>query len=144
MPYPSITVRKLLLDNPEFVELLNGGTVSTRDVPDPLVKPHVTVAVVGMSGNDPMLRKPMVQVTPWVPDTDVSGSDEDPDVTAWNIAATAGHVLGRKRNVVVDDDTAMSIEWIDGPVSLYDTKRGKDRVLYYAPVRFVCALRHRY
>lgn len=144
MPYPSITVRKLLLASPEFVELLRGGTVSTRDVPDPLTKPHVTVAVVGMGGEDPMLRKPMVQVTPWVPDTDVSGSEEDPDVTAWNLAATAGHVLGRKRNVVVDDDTAMSIEWVDGPISLYDTKRGKDRVLYYAPVRFVCALRHRY
>lgn len=144
MPYPSITVRKLLMEDPEFVELLHGGTVSTRDVPDPLTKPHLTIAVVGMSGDDPMLRKPMVQVTPWVPDTDVSGLDEDPDVTAWNIAATAGHVLGRKRNVVIDDDTAMSIEWVDGPISLYDTKRGKDRVLYYAPARFVCALRHRY
>lgn len=143
MPYPSITVRRLLLDNDDFVSLLHGGTVSTREVPSPLTKPHVTVAVVGMGGDDPMLRRPIVQVTAWVPDTDVSGLDEDPDITAWNIAATAGQILGRKRNVELDENTHMSVEWIEGPFSMYDTKRGKDRVIYYAPTRYMCSLRHR-
>lgn len=143
MPYPSIAIRRLLLDDDTFVDLLHRGTVSTREVPNPLTKPHVTVAVVGMGGDDPMLRRPIVQVTPWVPDTDVSGLEEDPDVTAWHIAAMAGQVLGRKRNVALDESTHMSIDWVEGPMSLYDTKRGKDRVIYYAPTRFMCSMRHR-
>lgn len=143
MPYPSVGVRDILIHNKEFMELLHGGTLSTRDVPTPLKAPHVTIAVVGMAGDDPMLRKPIIQVTPWVPDTDVTGIDEDPDITAWNIAARAGELLGRTKNYALDDDTAMSMSWVDGPVTLYDNKRGKDRTIYYAPVRFMCALRSR-
>ena len=143
MPYIAGAVRRWLLDQPELVELLRGGTISTRDLPDPLTLPHVTVAVVGHVGPDPMLRRLMVQVTPWVPDLDVTGFDEDPDVTAWNFAATAGEMLGRAKNVVLDDRHAWSATWIDGPVQLYDEKRGKDSILFYAPVRFQVHLRRR-
>lgn len=136
-------IRRFLSTTPEFISLLHGGRITTREVPDPLMVPHVTVAAVGHAGDDPMLRRLMIQVTPWAPGRDVSGLDEDPDVTAWNIAATAGEILGRARNIIADDAHAWSATWVDGPIQLYDKSRGADRVLYYAPVRFQVHLRRR-
>lgn len=63
MPYAPGEIRKFLLQSEAFTELLHGGKVTTREVPDPLVKPHVTVAAVGHVGDDPMLRRLMIQVT---------------------------------------------------------------------------------
>lgn len=143
MPYVPGAVRRWLLDKPEFVALLHGGTVTTRNLPDPLVKPHVLVATVGHVGPDPMLRRLLVQVTPWVADRSVTGLPEDPDVTVWNLAATAGELLGRAKNIVIDEDHAWSSVWVDGPVQLYDLERGPDRPLFYAPVRFQIHLRRR-
>ncbi|CAB0533673.1 hypothetical protein CIP107527_00160 [Corynebacterium diphtheriae] len=143
MPYAPGEIRKFLLQSEAFTELLHGGKVTTREVPDPLVKPHVTVAAVGHVGDDPMLRRLMIQVTPWAPGRDVSGLDEDPDVTAWNLAATAGELLGRAKNIIIDDLHAWSATWVDGPIQLYDTSRGADKVLYYAPVRSQIHLRRR-
>lgn len=136
-------VRKFLLKNEEISALLHGGNITTREVPDPLVKPHITVAAVGHVGDDPMLRRVMIQVTPWVPDRKISGIREDPDVTAWNLAATAGEILGRAKNVIADDAHAWSAVWVDGPIQLYDKSRGADRIIYYAPVRFQVHLRRR-
>lgn len=143
MPYAPAAIRAFLLDNPDFVDLLHGGEVTTRDVPDPLERPHVTVAVVGHAGTDPMLRRLMIQVTPFAPDSAVSGLDEDPDVTVWNLAAMAGEILGRAKNVVLSDRTAWSATWVDGPIQLYDHERGRDRPIFYAPVRFQVHLRNR-
>ncbi|MBH5301151.1 hypothetical protein EU799_04745 [Corynebacterium silvaticum] len=143
MPYVPGEIRKFLLQHEAFTELLHGGKVTTREVPDPLIKPHVTVATVGHVGDDPMLRRLMIQVTPWVPGRDASGLDEDPDVTAWNLAATAGELIGRAKNIVIDDEHAWSSTWVDGPIQLYDTERSADKVLYYAPVRFQVHLRRR-
>lgn len=143
MPYVPGAVRAWLLKQPEFVNLLHGGQVSTRDLPDPLVRPHVLVATVGHVGPDPMLRRLMIQVTPWAPGRDVSGLEEDPDVTVWNLAATAGEMLGRAKNVVLDEQHAWSATWVDGPIQLYDRNRGTDRTLYQAPVRFQVHLRRR-
>ncbi len=118
MPYAPGAVRKWLAGQQQFVDLLYGGEITTREVPDPLVRPHVTVAAVDHAGPDPMLRRLIIQVTPWVPGRDVSGLAEDPDVTAWNLAATAGELLGRARNVVLDEGHAWSATWIDGPIQL--------------------------
>lgn len=143
MPYVPGAIREFLLNHPAVGELLHGGTISTRVLPDPLIKPHVLVAVVGHQGDDPMLRRLIVQVTPWAPDSDVSGLDEDPDVTVWKLAATIGEILGRTRNFVLDDNHAWTASWLDGPIQLYDTERGHDRPLFYAPVRFTVHLRRR-
>lgn len=143
MPYVPGAIRQWLATQEAFTALLHGGKITTRDVPDPLKLPHVTVAVVDHGGNDPMLRRLIVQVTPWAPGRDVSGLQEDPDVTVWNLAATAGELLGRTKNIVLDDDHAWTAKWIDGPVQLYDRERGKDRPIYYAPVRFQVHLRRR-
>lgn len=142
-PYLPGAIRKHLADNPEFVDLLHGGTITTREVPDPLTRPHVTVAAVSNQGEDPMLRRLMIQVTPWVPGRDLSGLDEDPDVTAWNLAAMAGNILGRAKNVTIDADTAWNATWVDGPIQLYDKTRGADRIIYYAPIRLRVKLRDR-
>lgn len=143
MPYFPGAVRRWLSEQPEFKEALRGGRVTTRDLPDPLVKPHVTVQTVDNGGQDPMHRRMLLQVTPWVPGRDVTGFDEDPDVTAWRLAVTAGELLGRARNQIIDDATAWSASWIEGPVQLYDNERGPDRTIFYAPIRVAVVLRHR-
>lgn len=136
-------IRKYLLHDTEFVELLHGGKITCREVPDPLTKPHVTVKNVGNQGNDPMLRRLIIQVTPWIPSTDVTKLTEDPDITAWNLAWRAGELLGRAKNIVVDDAHAWSSVWLDGPIQAEDKARGLDRIIYYAPVRFGVHLRRR-
>ena len=142
-PYLPGALRKFLASNEQFSQLLYGGKVTTREVPDPLTRPHVTVAAVANQGEDPMLRRLMVQVTPWVPDRDISGLDEDPDVTAWNLAVTAGKLIGHAKNEIIDADTAWNATWVEGPIQLYDKTRGADRLIFYAPVRFRVKLRDR-
>ena len=143
MAYIPGELRRWLLDRPEFVELLHGGDVTTRHLPDPLTKPQVLIATVGHIGPDPMLRRLLVQVTPWVADQSVTGLAVDPDVTVWNLATMAGELLGRARNIIIDDRHAWSANWVDGPIQLYDVERGADRPLFYAPVRFHVHLRRR-
>ncbi|MDO4630876.1 MAG: hypothetical protein Q4A82_01085 [Corynebacterium sp.] len=143
MPYITGEIRRYLNQYPVFTRLLYGGEITCRDLPDPLMKPHVIVATVGHAGPDPMLRRLLIQVTPWAPEASASGLDEDPDVTVWNLAATAGELLGRAKNIVIDNDHAWSASWVDGPIQLYDKTRGTDRPLFYAPVRFHVHLRRR-
>lgn len=143
MAYTPGAVRTRLMQDHDFMNLLHGGTISCREVPDPLTIPHVTIAAVGHTGADPMARRVIVQVTPWVPGQDVTGLDEDPDVTAWNIATAAAQILHRTKPVVVDDENAFVGRWVDGPIQLYDKSRGADRVLYYAPIRVETHIRTR-
>ena len=143
MPYVPGEIRKFLLESEEFTALLHGGAVTTRTVPDPLTLPHVVVAAVGNQGADPMLRRLVIQITPWVPPAEVSGIDEDPDVTAWNLAAMAGEMLGRAKNKIIDDKHAWSATWLEGPIQLYDTTRGPTRPLFYAPIRIAVHIRRR-
>lgn len=93
--YLPAEIRKYLLHDTEFAELLHGGKNTCREVPDPLVKPHVTVKNVRNQGIDPMLRRLIIQVTPWIPNPDLTKLTEDPDVTAWNLAWRAGELLSR-------------------------------------------------
>lgn len=144
MPYvPGLLIRHLL-DHKNFTELLHGGEVSTRTIPDPLTRPHVTIKTIpGAGGDDPMLRTFLVQITPWAPSRETSGIDEDPEVTVWNLAATAGEILGRARNVVLDERHAWTTRWVEGPFNLDDTEQGIDRPVYYAPIRIRFQMRRR-
>lgn len=143
MPYVPGAIRQLLLADETFQALLHGGKVTCREVPDPLTKPHVTVKAVGNQGSDPMLRRLIVQITPWIPSRDVSGIQEDPDVTAWKLASHAGQLLGRAKNIIIDDAHAYSTNWLEGPVQLEDKTRGADRLIYYAPIRVAAHVRRR-
>lgn len=143
LPYVAGIIRAWLVDKSEFMETLHGGEITTRNLPDPLTKPHCLVAVTGHMGDDPLLHRVVVQVTPWAPSNNVSRIREDPDVTVWRAAAMAGELLGRAKNQVLDANTAWSASWMDGPIQLYDLKRGADRPLFYAPVRFQVHVRHR-
>lgn len=143
LPYVAGTIRRFLKEKPEFMELLHGGRITTRNLPDPLTKPHCLVAVTGHVGDSPFMRRLIVQVTPWAPERSASGLREDPDVTVWKAAAMAGELLGRAKNIVVDEQNAFNATWLDGPVQLYDFGRGQDRPLFYAPVRFQIHIRHR-
>ena len=145
IPYLPGQVLTYLESDPQLRTYLHGGTLSCREVPDPLGKPHVTVKMVGNQGSDPMLRRVLLQITPWIPARATSGINEDPDVTAWNIAMRAGELLAKAKNIHIpgDDRHAWSATWIDGPVQLEETTRGKDRPIYYAPIRVAVHLRRR-
>ena len=143
LPYVAGIIRAWLAEQKAFTDCLHGGLITTRNLPDPLTKPRCLVAVTDHMGDDPLLHRVIVQVTPWAPESQVSKLREDPDVTVWRAAAMAGELLGRAKNQVLDDTTAWSASWLDGPVQLYDLKRGADRPLFYAPVRFQVHVRHR-
>ena len=145
IPYLPGEIRQYLEADPVIQQHLHGGKITCREVPDPLRVPHITVKAVVNHGEAPLLRRPLIQVTPWVPGRDVTGIDEDPDRTAWTLAWRAGEVLGRAKNILIDEDGAhtWSANWIEGPIQLEDKTRGADRVLYYAPVRVATRFRRR-
>lgn len=145
IPYLPGEVKTFLESDSTLRGYLHGGRFSCREVPDPLVKPHVTIKMVDNQGPDPMLRRIILQITPWIPARTTSGINEDPDVTAWLIAMRAGELLAKAKNIHVpgDDQHAWSASWLEGPVQLEDLKRGKDRPIYYAPIRVAAHLRRR-
>lgn len=146
-PYPYIPghLRRFLLDQPEVIEALgNGRIVAGGSIPDPLDRLHVRVAIAGQSGSTQRARRLLINVAPWLPeDPSITGSYEDPTVVVWNMATVIGQAAVRARNETIDEHTAWKAEWIEGPVELFDTKRGHDRSLLYTPITLKVTVSHR-
>lgn len=146
-PYPYIPghVRRYLLDQPEVAEKLGDGRiVAGGSIPDPLTGLHVRVGVTGQSGSTPRARRILVQVTPWFPeDPSVTGTYEDPAMVVWEMATVMGQAAARAKNEVIDEHTAWRAEWIEGPIELFDVKRGPDRPLLYTPITLKVTVSHR-
>lgn len=140
IPFAPGAVRELLLSASEFTDLVPGASVSTRNVPNPLTGPYVTLAAPGNVGVDPMLRRPMVQINAWTPKIEILGGTTDPEEVSWNIAALAGQLIGRAKNIAFRG-AAWSGTWIDGPITMVDTQRGVDYPLFRAVVRVELKMR---
>ncbi len=135
MPFAPGAARAFLLTQPSFVALAPAANVSTRDLPEEITGPCVTIRAPGNVGVDPMLRRPMIQVDAWVPKIEILGGTIDPDEVAWNIAALAGELLGRARAVTFRN-SAWTGRWVDGPITFPpDVKRGPDFPLFRATIR---------
>lgn len=146
-PYPYIPghIRRYLLDQPEVLDRLDGGRiVAGGSIPDPLTGLHVRVAVTGQSGSTPRARRLLVQCQPWFPeDPMVSGTDQDPSTVVWDMATVIGQAAAQAKNEVIDEHTAWKAEWIEGPVELFDVKRGANRALLYTPITLKVTVSHR-
>lgn len=145
-PYPYVPgyVRRYLLEQPEVVDALGDGRiVAGGSIPDPLDRMHVRIAVAGQSGSTPRARVLLLNIAPWLPeDPGISGA-EDPALSVWNLSTVLGQAAARARNQVIDEHTAWRAEWIEGPVELFDTKRGPDRSLLYTPITLKVTVSHR-
>lgn len=125
-------IREFLLAHDEFVALVNPQNVTTRELPQIIEAPCVTIRVPGNVGSDPMLRRPLIVVNAWVPSIAVMGGTTDPDEVAWDIAAMAGALVGRGRNIKFRE-SVWSAAWKTGPiVPDPDFARGPDIPLYRA------------
>lgn len=136
-PYAPAALRDFLIGQPEFTALVAPEFVSTTDIPDKITAPYVTLAAVSNFGQDPMFRKPLVQLDVWVPKWDTLGGDTSPDELAWNIGDLAGRLVG-KAKIQKFRDTASSwrATWDEGPITDVDKERGPDLPLYRAICRF--------
>lgn len=125
-------IREFLLGNDEFAALVKPENVTTRELPKIIDAPCVTIRVPGNVGVDPALRRPLIVVNVWVPPISVMGGMTDPDEVAWDIAALAGALVGRGRNIKFRD-SYWSAAWKNGPiVPDPDFKRGQDIPIYRA------------
>lgn len=140
LPFAPGAVRLFLIAQPPFTALVPAESVSTRDAPDPITGPFVTLRAPGNVGSDPMLRSPLVQLDAWAPKHEILGGDIDPEEVAWNIAAMAGQLLGRARAQEFRG-SVWSARWTDGPISIVDKTRGVDQPLYRATVRVELKMR---
>ncbi|MFE7799008.1 hypothetical protein [Nocardia sp. NPDC057440] len=140
IPFAPGAVRVFLIANAAFTDLVPAASVSTRDAPDPITGPFVTIRAPGNVGVDPMLRSPLIQLDAWVPKLEILGGIKDPDEVAWDIAALAGQLLGRARPQDFRG-SAWTARWTDGPITSVDKSRGPDQPLFRATVRVELKLR---
>ncbi|BAD56379.1 hypothetical protein [Nocardia farcinica] len=138
IPFAPGAVRLFLIAQPAFTALCPPEAVSTRDAPDPITGPFVTIRAPGNIGSDPMLRSPLVQIDAWVPKA--APGEKDPEEVAWDIAAMAGQLLGRTRAQQFRG-SAWTARWTDGPITSVDKTRGADQPLYRATVRVELKMR---
>ncbi|MCK8671005.1 hypothetical protein M1M07_07720 [Rhodococcus sp. HM1] len=134
MPFAPGAIRKFLIDDPQITSLVPAENITTRDLPEVIAGPFITLRAPGNVGVDPMLRRPMVQVDVWCPKIEILGGTTDPEERAWDIAALAGELLGRARMQQFRNAT-WKAQWTDGPITFVDVKRGPDFPLYRATVR---------
>lgn len=140
IPFAPGAARLFLIAQPSYTALVPAESVSTRDTPDPITGPFVTIRAPGNVGVDPMLRKPLIQIDVWVPKIEVLGGTTDPEEVAWNIAALSGQLLHRAKPQEFRG-SAWTARWTDGPINSVDKTRGPDQPLYRAIVRVEMKLR---
>lgn len=140
VPFAPGAARLFLVGHPEFTALVPAESVTTRDAPDPITGPFVTIRAPGNVGVDPMLRKPLIQVDAWVPKIEILGGTTDPEEVAWDVAAMAGTLLSRAKTQEFRG-SAWTARWTDGPICTVDKTRGADQPLYRALIRVEMKLR---
>ncbi|WP_418346169.1 hypothetical protein [Rhodococcus pyridinivorans] len=134
MPFAPGAIRQFLLASPEILELVPDDNITTRELPDVIDGPFITLRAPGNVGSDPMLRRPLVQVDVWSPKIEILGGTTDPEELSWNIAALVGELIGRARMQSFRNAT-WKAQWTDGPITFVDTQRGPDLPLYRATIR---------
>jgi len=140
VPFAPGAVREFLLAQAQYTAL-NVQSTTTRDLPEEITGPCVLIRAVRTDGTDPFLRRSRIQVDVVVPKLEILGGTVDPDELAWDIAATAGQLLGRAANISFRD-AAWAGKWVEGPLSGgTDISRGADNPLYRVLVRVELKMR---
>lgn len=140
IPFAPGAVRAFLIAQPAITAMVIAESITTRELPDPITGPFIILRSPGNVGVDPLLRRPLVQIDAWAPKIEILGGATDPEELTWNIAATAGELLGRAPSQEYRG-SAWKATWIDGPITFVDTKRGADHPLFRATVRVELKMR---
>ena len=134
LPFMPAAVRQFLISRTEYTSLCSAANTTTRELPQALTAPCVTIRATVNQGVDPMLRRPLIQIDAWTPSIEKLGGTTDPEEVSWNVASMAGQLLGRARNVEFRG-TAWTGSWLEGPVMFVDTTRGTSLPLYRSMIR---------
>ncbi|PSR63998.1 MULTISPECIES: hypothetical protein [Nocardia] len=140
IPFAPGAVRAFLIAQPKFTAMVSADAITTRELPAPLTGACVTIRAPGNVGEDPLLRKPLVQVDVWAPKIEILGGTTDPEELTWDIAALAGELLARAKPQEFRG-SGWNARWTDGPINMIDTKRGPDDPLYRATIRVELKMR---
>lgn len=130
LPWVPGAVRAVLMADVGFSALCQ-GRCGTR-LPTDMTKPFARIRTAGgisLSG-DGVAWSPLVQIEGWASD----GGATDPETVVWDIAADAGRVLGKARNITYKT-MQYSVRILDGPLPDVDTSRGTGSPLYWAALR---------
>lgn len=134
VPFAPGAARAFLIAQTQWIALGVQST-TTRELPDKITGACVFIRAPRNTGTDPFLRRPRIQVDCLVPKIDILGGTTDPEELAWDVAAMAGQLLGRARNVSFRG-SAWSGDWYEGPITApTDESRGADNPLFRSIVR---------
>ncbi|HMS75608.1 hypothetical protein [Gordonia sp. (in: high G+C Gram-positive bacteria)] len=146
LPFAPGAAREILRADPDFVALVGAdpSVITTRELPDPLVRPCVTIAAAINRRLNEQVSSVRLMLNAWVPKAELLvdnlGLVIDPEELAWNIAATAGQILDMRRMM----GRGPSFEfrgarwrgvWDEGPTTLVDVERGPDNPIYRAVIQ---------
>lgn len=141
IPFAPGAVRAFLLTKPEWTARVPASNLTTRDVPQEITGPFVTLRATGNVGPDPMMTNPIIQIDTWVPKIEILGGTTDPDEVAWDVTVLARDLIVRARNIEFRT-AAWSGKWVDGPITFPpDKTRGVDFPLYRATCRVELRMR---
>lgn len=143
LPFAPGAAREILRASPEVTALVAADAISTRELPDPLTGPAVTIRAARTGVDNVKARRPRVMVSAWCPRAELlvdAGILTDPEELAWDIAAVCGDVLSvRALMGRGPSHTWRGASWrgelVEGPLTMVDVERGQDQPLYRAVVQ---------
>lgn len=130
IPWLPPAIRQLLLADAAFTAACE-GRVSTRLPSTVTFCAQIRVPGLNATSGDGVAWSPLVQVDGWCA-PGIPGVD--PEQKAWDIAALAGRILGRARNITIGT-MSYSGRLVEGPLPDVDTSRGESSPLYRAIIR---------
>ncbi|OZE10251.1 hypothetical protein CH249_14065 [Rhodococcus sp. 05-2255-3B1] len=141
IPFAPGAVREALHADADLIEHVPKELITTRDIPENIVRPFIVIRGAGTKGDDPMLRKPFVQIDVFAPPPAILRSEPhpilaDPEEVAWDLAGLCGEIIGHT-TARQFRNCSWNGRWIDGPGNgpQIDRSRGEDMPLYRQTVR---------
>ena len=146
-PFAPGAARELLRSTPEFMELVGDDPqrITTRELPDPLRGPCVTIYTGVNRRQNIELSKPRLIVSVWVPAAEIlvdQGIDMDPEELSWDVADLAGRIFDRHRQMGRGGGfefrgVTWRSEWDAGPTTMVDRERGAESPLYRSVIEIL-------
>nr|EMP14025.2 hypothetical protein ISGA_3998 [Gordonia sp. NB41Y] len=152
LPFAPGAAREYLRSQEDFIALVGAdpSLVTTRELPDPLERPVVTIQA-GLNHRENILaHKVRLMISVWVPPIEIlvdgdPPTPKDPEELAWDIASLSGQLLDMRRYMGQGPSfqyrgATWRGTWDDGPVTLVDTDRGPNHPIYRAVIQVVMTL----
>lgn len=141
IPFAPGAVREALHDDEDLIAHVPKQLITTRDYPENIVRPFIVIRGAGNKGDDPMLRKPFVQIDVFAPPPELLRAEPapilaDPEEVAWDLAGLCGQIIGHTTKRLFRN-CSWNGRWVDGPGigPQIDKSRGENMPLYRQTVR---------